>query len=152
MPPAASITRSPPGQAVLVTRVVDLQGSPDDEPPVLNVTAPAEAARLAAALHPLLKARPGRYVAVTGPQYETPAEAAWLRAYGDVVGMSTAAEVRAAAARGLRTCVLCLVGNASGAAVDHTGVLAAGVALAGTLGPALAALAAALPNERAVAL
>jgi purine-nucleoside phosphorylase len=141
-----------PGQAVLATDVVDLQGPPDDEPPVLNVMASAEAVRLVAALRPHLKARPGRYVAVTGPQYETPAEAAWLRAYGEVVGMSTAAEVRAAAARGLRTCVLCLVGNASGAAVDHAGVLAAGAALAGTFGPALAALAAALLNDRAVAL
>ena len=84
----------------VVTDVVDLQGAPDDEPPVLTVMAPAEAARLAAALQPHLTARPGRYVAVAGPQYETPAEAAWLRAYGEVVGMSTAAEVRAAAGAG----------------------------------------------------
>ncbi len=63
-----------------------------------------------------------------GPQYETPAEAAWLRAYGDVVGMSTAAEVRAAGRSGLPVCVLSLVANAAGAALDHAGVLAAGAA------------------------
>ena len=150
---AGSLERSlEPGEGVLVTDVVDLQGAPGDEPPVLTVMAPTEAVRLAAALQPHLKARPGRYVAVAGPQYETPAEAAWLRAYGDVVGMSTAAEVRAAAGRGLRTCVLSLVGNPSGAAVDHAGVLAAGAALAGALRPALAALAAAFLSARPVAL
>lgn len=137
------------GQAVLATEVVDLQGPPDDELPMLSVMAFAEAARLAAALRPHLKARPGRYVAVAGPQYETPAEAAWLRAYGEVVGMSTAAEVRAAGSRGLRVCVLSLVGNVAGAAVDHAGVLAAGAALAGTLGPALAPLVAAFLGQTA---
>ena len=42
-----------------------------------------------------------RYVAVRGPQFETPAEVAWLAGYGDVVGMSAAPEARAAAATGV---------------------------------------------------
>jgi purine nucleoside phosphorylase len=57
----------------------------------------------------------GRYVAVPGPQFETAAEARWLAGYGDVVGMSTALEVRTARERGLETTVLALVVNRSGA-------------------------------------
>ena len=136
-----------PGQAVVVTEVVDLQRAPLDAPPVLAVTPFAEAARLAAALDPHLGARPGRYVAVAGPHYETGAEAAWLRGYGEVVGMSTAAEVRAAASRGLRACVVSLVVNPAGAVLDHAGVLAAGALLSEGLTRGLAALAAAFMTE-----
>ena len=82
-------------------------------------------------------------VAVPGPRYETPAEAAWLRRYGDVVGMSTAAEVRAAGRHGLPVRVLSLVTNVSGAALGHAEVLAAGGLLAEGLGRGLGALAAA---------
>jgi len=135
------------GQAVVVTEVVDLQRPPIDEPPVLAIMSPAEAARLAAALDPSLVARPGRYVAVAGPHYETPAEAAWLRGYGEVVGMSTVAEVRAAASRGVRACVVSLVVNPSGAVVDHAGVLAAGALLSEGLARGLAALVAAFMSE-----
>ena len=131
------------GSAVVVTQVVDLQGEPRDEAPVLPVTGAAEARRLAAALGPGLAARPGGYVAVPGPHYETPAEAAWLRRYGDVVGMSTAAEVRAAGRHGLPVRVLSLVTNVSGAALGHAEVLAAGGLLAEGLGRGLGALAAA---------
>jgi purine-nucleoside phosphorylase len=135
------------GQAVVVTEVVDLQRPPIDEPPVLAVMSPAEAAWLAAALDPGLGARPGRYVAVAGPHYETPAEAAWLRGYGEVVGMSTVAEVRAAASRGVRACVVSLVVNPSGAVGDHAGVLAAGALLSEGLARGLAALVAAFMSE-----
>jgi purine-nucleoside phosphorylase len=131
------------GTAVVVTKVVDLQGEPADEPPVLPVTDAAAAERLAGVLAPRLAARSGRYAAVPGPHYETPAEASWLRAYGDVVGMSTAAEVRAAARRGLPVCVLSLVANASGVALDHAEVLRAGALLAAGLGRGLGSLAAA---------
>ncbi len=120
---------------------------PGDEAPVLPVTGAAEARRLAAALGPGLAARPGGYVAVPGPHYETPAEAAWLRRYGEVVGMSTAAEVRAAARHGLPVRVLSLVTNVSGAALDHAEVLAAGALLAEGLGRGLGALAAAFMAE-----
>jgi purine-nucleoside phosphorylase len=107
---------------------------------VLSVTDSAGALRLAAALAPRLATRPGRYVAVPGPHYETPAEAAWLRGYGEVVGMSTAAEVRAASGLGVPVCVLSLVANASGAALDHAEVLAAGARLAVGLEHGLGAL------------
>jgi purine-nucleoside phosphorylase len=131
------------GQAVVVTELVDLQRPPIDEPPVLAIMSPGEATRLVAALDPCLGARPGRYVAVAGPHYETPAEAAWLRDYGEVVGMSTAAEVRAATSRGLRACVVSLVVNSSGAVLDHAGVLAAGALLSEGLARGLAPLVAA---------
>lgn len=131
------------GTAVVVTQVVDLQSAVIDEPPVLSLTDTAGALRLAAALAPSLPARPGRYVAVPGPQYETPAEAAWLRAYGDVVGMSTAAEVRAAGRNRVPVCVLSLVANAAGVALDHAGVLAAGGLLASGLRGGLGELVAA---------
>jgi purine-nucleoside phosphorylase len=141
------------GTAVIVTQVVDLQTPPLDEPAVLTVSDEAEAQRLAGALTPRLPARPGRYVAVPGPHYETAAEAAWLRAYGDVVGMSTVAEVRVASRRGLPVCVLSLVANAAGAALDHAEVLAGGArlaaGLAGGLGPLAAAfMARAAPPAR----
>ena len=55
------------------------------------------------------------YAAVPGPQYETAAEVAVLHSLGaDVVGMSAAAEVRAALDEGLRVVVLSLVTNVAG--------------------------------------
>ena len=135
------------GTAVVVTQVVDLQVEPAGAPPVLPVTGGGAALRLAAALAPFLAVRPGRYVAVPGPQYETPAEASWLRCYGEVVGMSTAAEVRAAARHGLPVCVLSLVANAAGAALDHADVLAAGALLTTGLGRSLSAWATAFMTE-----
>jgi len=47
----------------------------------------------------LLSPLAGAYVSVCGPQFETPAEVAWLAGYGDVVGMSAAPEARAACTR-----------------------------------------------------
>jgi len=56
------------------------------------------------------------YAAVGGPQYETGAEAAALSSLGaDVVGMSTADEVRAALELGLEVAVLTVVTNQAGA-------------------------------------
>ncbi len=66
-----------------------------------------------------------------------------MRRYGDVVGMSTAAEVNAAIRHGLPVRVLSLVANASGAALGHAEVLAAGALLSADLGGGLGALAAA---------
>ena len=131
------------GQGVVVTKVVDLQREPRERPAVLPVTAAAAARRLAAALAPRLPARPGRYVAVPGPQYETPTEAAWLRGFGEVVGMSGASEVRAARRRGLRLCMLSLVANPAGGALGHDEVLASGERLGASLAAGLAMLAAA---------
>ena len=59
-----------------------------------------------------------------GPQYETPAEAAWLAGHGDVVGMSTAPEVRAARRAGAELCLLSLVVNRAAAVGSHDEVLA----------------------------
>ena len=68
------------------------------------------------------------YAAVIGPAYETPAEAAYLRAAGaDVVGMSVVPEVIAARALGLKVLGLSLVSNlAADAGLSHEEVLEAG--------------------------
>jgi len=58
--------------------------------------------------------RPAVYAQVTGPQFETPAEARMLRALGaDVVGMSMALETIAARQAGARVLGLAMVTNAS---------------------------------------
>jgi len=132
------------GEAIVVTNVVDLQRETRDRPAVLPVATAAGARRLATALAPRLPARPGRYVAVPGPQYETPAEATWLRGFGEVVGMSGASEVRAARRRGLRVSMLSLVANPAGAVLGHDEVLAAGERLGASLAAGLAQLVAAL--------
>jgi purine-nucleoside phosphorylase len=84
----------------------------------------AEAALEAAERHGTT-ARSGVYAAVTGPSYETPAEAAFLRASGaTVVGMSVVPETVPAHALGLRVAALVCVTNAVGASVDHADVVA----------------------------
>jgi len=133
-----------PGTAVVVTDVVDLQDPPVDEPPVLPVFGPDRARALADLVAGWLPARVGRYVAVPGPQYETPAEAAWLAAYGQVVGMSAACEVRAARDMRLPIAVLALVVNRAAAPLGHDDVLAAGARLAAGLARALPAVVAAM--------
>ncbi len=79
-----------------------------------------------------------------GPQYETPAEAAWLAGLADVVGMSGAPEVRAARRLGLLVVMVAAVLNRSSGAADHEEVLGAGTRLQSCLQPALAALVAAV--------
>jgi purine-nucleoside phosphorylase len=61
---------------------------------------------------------PGIYAALTGPNYETPAEIRALRALGaDAVGMSTAREAEAALARGMRVFgISCITNVAAGLA------------------------------------
>lgn len=70
----------------------------------------------------------GIYAALMGPNYETPAEVAYLRRGGaDVVGMSTVPEVIAARALQLRVLALSLVANdAAGEGLSHEEVLEAG--------------------------
>ena len=134
-PPAA------PGCLIVVDGVVDLQ-SPvaGDGPPVLAATAPGVAERAVAGLRPHLPAVRGRYAAVWGPQYETPAEAAWLAGLADAVGMSGAPEVRAARRLGLLAVMVAAIVNRSSGALDHEEVLRAGASLQVGLQAALAAL------------
>jgi purine-nucleoside phosphorylase len=72
--------------------------------------------------------REGVYAGVSGPAYETPAEAAALRQLGaDAVGMSLVIEAIAARAAGLEVLGISLIANAIGpeSAVSHEEVLAA---------------------------
>jgi purine-nucleoside phosphorylase len=70
----------------------------------------------------------GVYAGLTGPAYETPAEARWLRTIGaDAVGMSTVLETIAARALGCAVVGFSLITNVhgNGAATSHEEVLAA---------------------------
>jgi purine-nucleoside phosphorylase len=127
-----------PGRAVACSQVVDLQRPPATaEPRRLAVCRGEDASRVAAALGDSGAPGARTYVAVSGPQFETPAEVAWLSRYGDVVGMSAAAEVRAAAATGVECCLLGLVANVAAAVSSHEEVLAASGRLAGLLAAGL---------------
>jgi purine-nucleoside phosphorylase len=129
-----------PGAVVACGAVVDLQEAPQgDEPPVLRVCRPDEAAVAAAAVGPCGCC--GTYVAVAGPQFETPAEVAWLRRHGDVAGMSAAPEVRAAQAAGAALCLLALVANRAAAVGSHDDVLSGGASLGRLLADRLVATA-----------
>jgi purine nucleoside phosphorylase len=119
--------------------VVDLQRSPEaDTPERLPVCAEEDAVRVARALRSGAPEATGTYVSVGGPQFETPAEVAWLGRYGDVVGMSAAPEVRAARDSGVECCLLALVANVAAAVGSHRDVLAAGGGLARLLAAELA--------------
>lgn len=126
------------GRAVSCATVVDLQQAPKREEPARLRLCPEEvAARVAAALGDDASPGAGVYVSVCGPQFETPAEVAWLARYGDVVGMSAAPEARAAAATGVECCLLALVANVAAAVGSHADVLAAGARLARLLAAGL---------------
>jgi purine-nucleoside phosphorylase len=129
-----------PGDIVVCKAVVDLQVPPLTESPLrLGVCCAEEAAAVATAVAPS-PVRTGVYIAVSGPQFETPAEVAWLAHHGDVVGMSAAPEVRAARAAGAGCCLLALVVNQAAAVGSHEDVLACGGRLAGTLAAGLGAV------------
>lgn len=87
----------------------------------------------------------GVYLATLGPTYETRAEYRMMRSFGaDVVGMSTAPEVRAAFVLGMRVLGLSLVSNVARPdapqVTDHQEVLAAGHAAASRLRSIIAAV------------
>ncbi len=131
------------GDVVVGTALVDLQAPPADAAPRAPICDEAVAARVAAALAPSMTARTGVYVAVPGPQYETPSEAAWLAGHGDVVGMSTAPEVRAARRAGAGLCLLSLCVNRAAAVGSHDEVLATAARFRARVGGALASVLAA---------
>jgi purine-nucleoside phosphorylase len=82
-----------------------------------------------AAIEERIDIRRGVYVALAGPSYETPAEIRMLQRLGaHAVGMSTAPEVIAARAAGVRVAGISIITNAAGpaAAVSHEEVLDAG--------------------------
>ena len=126
------------GGMVVCSAVVDLQRPPaEDAPERFALCSGRDAARVAAALGAGAAPATGAYVSVCGPQFETPAEVAWLAHYGDVVGMSAAPEARAAAATGVECCLLALVANVAAAVGSHEDVLTAGGHLAGLLAAGL---------------
>ena len=127
-----------PGHVLVCSSVVDLQRPPaGEEPELLRLCGdrgrPARRCRAGESR----RLRAGTYVSVCGPQFETPAEVAWLSRYADVVGMSAAPEARAAAATGVECCLLALVANVAAAVGSHEDVLAAGGHLARLLAAGL---------------
>lgn len=113
------MARFDPGTVTVVTRILDAQtpasdGSPDE----LIATQLVMYGALAGLTLPGQSALPAvTYVALPGPQYETAVEVEVLQGLGaQVVGMSTAAEVRAAAEEGIEVAVVSVVTNAAGEA------------------------------------
>ena len=101
------------GQVVLITEIMDLQTAAIGSPPLKVRATDADLAQAIAECSGLRPpVRVGVYAAVPGPQYETDAEVEVLRALGaTVVGMSTAAEARAAEDEGMELAVLAVVTN-----------------------------------------
>lgn len=127
---AAGSLRPPfgPGHLLVIRDHIDLPGlagrsplvGPNDERfgprfPAMTDAYDPGLRRLALALAPKeLQARPGVYVGVGGPSYETPAECRLLRRLGaDAVGMSTVSEASAARHLGLRVLGLSLITNSA---------------------------------------
>lgn len=133
-----------PGTPVLISDHINLTGaSPLRGAHFVDLT-DLYSARLRALCRTVEPVLPeGVYVALRGPQYETPAEIGMVRAIGgSLVGMSTALEAIAARAAGAEVLGISLVTNAAagitGAALDHAEVLAAGQAAAQRMGRLLA--------------
>lgn len=137
-----------PGQLMLITDHINLMGAS----PLRGGHIPQWGARfpdLSRAYTPQLQAlarktaaklniplAEGVYVAVAGPNYETPAEIRFFEKIGgDAVGMSTVPEVMAAAQAGLSilgiSCISNLAAGKSAAPLSHEEVLAASQRLAG---------------------
>jgi purine-nucleoside phosphorylase len=144
-----------PGQPVLISDQLNLTGRsplaalPPDAAsgrPLFTDLSEVYSARLRAAARAAEPAlTEGVYAALTGPQYETPAEIRMLAAMGaDLVGMSTVLEAIAARHLGAEVLGLSLVTNvAAGLSeqkLDHQDVLATGRDAAARLGVLLASI------------
>lgn len=130
-----------PGQLMLIADHINLTGqTPLDGVDPIHHGSPfvsmsnAYSARLRteahwAAHHTEIDIVEGVYVGLHGPQYETPAEVAYLNGIGGhAVGMSTVLETIAARALSLKVLGLSLITNRAGAKSSHQEVLAAAAA------------------------
>jgi purine-nucleoside phosphorylase len=139
-----------PGQLVLISDHINLQGQnpltgPNDDSLGPRFPDMSEAyckrwrkvARAAAADMGILLPE-GVYAALSGPNYETPAEIRYLRAIGaDLVGMSTVPETIAANHMGMNVLgISCVTNFAAGVIdqkLDHKEVLEVGERMKGTM-------------------
>jgi purine-nucleoside phosphorylase len=148
----------PAGSLVLIRDHINLAGVN----PLVGVQPPCESGRFpgtdvlydpellgaAAETTALLNipAATGVYAWVSGPSYETPAEARMLAAMGaDVIGMSLVPETLTAAQLGMRVLAMACVTNSlvadDHAGLDHEGVLNRAEEMADSLGRLISALA-----------
>jgi purine-nucleoside phosphorylase len=138
------------GALVLISDHINLQGSnplmgPNDDSagPRFPDMTEAYSAEYRSAAHQVaeqlkIKLDEGVYAALTGPNYETPAEIRYLRAIGaDLVGMSTVPEVIVANYLGMRVVAIsCVTNMAAGILpqkLDHKEVMETGDRVRDTL-------------------
>lgn len=149
-----------PGTIMLLSDHLNLSGRTPLEGPVLegeerfpDMTEPYDAG-LRALAHGVAERAgialvDGVYAALLGPSYETPAEVRMLERLGaDAVGMSTAVEVIAARARGMRCLGFSTITNAAtgttAATVSHAEVMAVAAETGGRVGTIIAGVVAVL--------
>jgi purine-nucleoside phosphorylase len=146
-----------PGSLVLISDHINLQGvnpliGPNDDslgprfPDMTDVYSKEYRALAHEAAHKLgIELGEGVYTALTGPNYETPAEIHYLRAIGaDLVGMSTVPEVIVAHYLGMRVLAISCVSNMAAGIlpkkINHEEVLEVGRKVRDTLVRLLKAL------------
>jgi purine-nucleoside phosphorylase len=119
-----------PGTLMAITEHLDLTERVAGSVPARSPYSAKLVSLLAAAAGQLgVQLAQGRYAAVLGPNYETPAEIRALQALGaDAVGMSTAREMEAAHRLGLEcaaiSCITNRAAGLSGSRLTHAEVLA----------------------------
>jgi len=126
-----------PGSIVVGTDQINAMGAsalrgwrnPDGSPPFVDMSEVYDRRLAGLALEVAaaqgIRAEGGTYVAMPGPNYETPAEIEALRrSGGTVVGMSVVPEATAARALGMRVLGLFSVTNLAGGPATHEEVLA----------------------------
>jgi purine-nucleoside phosphorylase len=135
------------GDQVNLTGTSPLVGSNDPNPfvemvdaydPALCDLARKTATRLG------IEVRSGVYAGVTGPAFETQAEARWLRSLADAVGMSTVLETIRARRLGMRVLGFSVITNMVAVRTTHEEVIATSNACAPNLARLLDAIVAAL--------